>query len=527
MADSISIAGITGAVASAVAQEVMGRAVSFMLGAKPRVEEPPPPPPPPPFNQGHEAERLKMALCQLASALECTGKVPITDASLLDHRKTFKLAYAEGSLLLDKHLRRLQAGGRNGVQRGDGEDDDEGTGGRVPKRRRWIAAAKKLLTGAAISPSSSAGLSACAVRRFEWLADCAGSFVRDVESGCALRHFTFCSPLVRHLLAGRHLRYEARPRRRGGAGGAGRGVETVVEYHYRSAEAPERSFLLQFVLRLSESTDLFGTAIRCLQAMSEMGLANVGGTAVGELALLAGLHDVCLSTAPPWLHVDEGEYMRTSHAFRRDPVCCRGNNGGGHGASFAASSSEMSRIFPEQIIVFTFWCCIPAAALECSSRSTREEGDGRAGVATGGYLKMAVLFLPHACQAQEEEEEEEQGSWALDVVEDNLILGDVCIQQAAEMLRSKAPKCFARQPEMTLYAVGWGSNHGSAMFMGEKPSAAGDGDSGCAAQNLLQPFPPPLPPPACHKHMEEKMLQPVTGYGNQVEPRRSARIGAV
>lgn len=50
----------------------------------------------------HNVERLKMAVSQLEFALERTRKLPITDVSLLNQRKMFKLAYIEATGLLTK-----------------------------------------------------------------------------------------------------------------------------------------------------------------------------------------------------------------------------------------------------------------------------------------------------------------------------------------------------------------------------------------------------------------------------------------
>ena len=71
------------------------------------------------------------------------------------------------------------------------------------KRKRWVLCSAKNMS----ITSSFAALSTDDFRRFEWYADCAGRFVRDVESWCSLHHYTFCNPIVRHLLEGKTLRY--------------------------------------------------------------------------------------------------------------------------------------------------------------------------------------------------------------------------------------------------------------------------------------------------------------------------------
>lgn len=134
-----------------------------------------------------------------------------------------------------------------------------------------------------------------------------------------------------------------------------------------------------------------------------------------------------------------------------------------------SSSSELSGILPEQIIMLAFWCCVPAP--ECSLLPSRRWRPP---------LKMTVFFSPHAsCHHAEEEDEEQQRrrSWALNLAaageNGNPLLRDVSVQEVAEMVRLKALDCFMRQPHprLPLYAITWGSEHGKAIFIVEKPTS--------------------------------------------------------
>ncbi|TVU40819.1 hypothetical protein EJB05_14298, partial [Eragrostis curvula] len=85
-------------VGTALAQEVVSRAVSFVLGNIEKASQ---------DHKAHKAERLEIAVSELEFALERTGKLPITDLSLLHRRKMFKRAYIEGTGLLNKHKQKL------------------------------------------------------------------------------------------------------------------------------------------------------------------------------------------------------------------------------------------------------------------------------------------------------------------------------------------------------------------------------------------------------------------------------------
>jgi hypothetical protein len=92
---------------------------------------------------------------------------------------------------------------------------------------------------------------------------------------------------------------------------------------------------------------------------------------------------------------------------------------------------------------------------------------------------MTVFFSPHASchHAEEEEEQQRRRSWALNLAaageNGNPLLRDVSVQEVAEMVRLKALDCFMRQPHprLPLYAITWGSEHGKAIFIVEKPTS--------------------------------------------------------
>jgi ElaB/YqjD/DUF883 family membrane-anchored ribosome-binding protein len=77
---------------SVLVQEAISRVISF--GFSRREEK---------ASQGHLMERLQMAANELELSLERSAKMPITDVSLFQCRKTIKRAYIEAMEQLDKH----------------------------------------------------------------------------------------------------------------------------------------------------------------------------------------------------------------------------------------------------------------------------------------------------------------------------------------------------------------------------------------------------------------------------------------
>jgi hypothetical protein len=269
-------------VRSAVAEEIVKQIVSGILdkqGRKP--------------NEKEHLERLEMAHIKLEAALETSDKWQIRDASLLRWRKKLKRAAQE----CDDTLRRCK-------QRAVAVEDEE-KHQRVAVRGSWsslptrLAQATKslvssILSGRNRSDDDGYGWSGDAVRRFEWFADGASDFLRFVELGGTPRRYMFFDPLIGHLLAGKELRYRLvrgsqhhvlcmRP-----VSFEGRGLEAKLLYVYEDDDAPEKNFCLGMMLRLSESMDVVGITIRCLQQLlvTEPHFKSTAEAAMREIAQL-------------------------------------------------------------------------------------------------------------------------------------------------------------------------------------------------------------------------------------------------
>jgi hypothetical protein len=176
-------------------------------------------------------ERLEMAHIKMESALHMAEKWQVTDVPLLRWRSKLKRAAEE----CDGALRRCK-------QRALEEEEIRQSS--FPKR---IAHATKSFissfpaAGASRDETSSGSSD---VRRFERFADSSHEFLKFVEVGGTPWKYTFFNPLIGHLLAGKSMKYHA--------------------VHMNSS----RGLYLGFMLRLSESTDILGVIIRCLQSVT-------------------------------------------------------------------------------------------------------------------------------------------------------------------------------------------------------------------------------------------------------------------
>ena len=97
-------------------------------------------------------------------------------------------------------------------------------------------------------------------------------------------------------------------------------VEAELSYQYENCKMPGRNFHLRLWLRLSESTDIVGAAVKCLQQQFML----AAECAFGELTLLPDLHVISLSYGAPWLGIQDS-YTRLTRICLPDPTCCKSN----------------------------------------------------------------------------------------------------------------------------------------------------------------------------------------------------------
>ncbi|KAM3335690.1 hypothetical protein ACQJBY_029906 [Aegilops geniculata] len=208
-------------------------------------------------------ERLEMARIKMEAALQTSNKWQITDTSLLDWRKKLKYA-AQGC---NDAARRCR-------QRSREEDEAEQVVRKSSFPRRFAHATKALISSRVGRNNDDCSVGSATVRRFEMLADGAGEFMRYVQLGTPRQHLFF-DPLIGHIFAGKSLLYHVLD-----PGGQlhifgirsmsfeDRGLEVMVTFVYQDCKAPKNNFRLGFMLRVSESTDIIGTTIKCLRLVT-------------------------------------------------------------------------------------------------------------------------------------------------------------------------------------------------------------------------------------------------------------------
>ncbi|RLN39598.1 hypothetical protein C2845_PM01G18650 [Panicum miliaceum] len=439
-------------VSTAVAEEVVTQIVSRVLDKQKQEWRP---------DEMERLERLEMAHIKLEAALETSDRWRITDASLLQWRGKLKRAARE----CDDALRQCK---RRAV-----EDEERRRAARDSSFPARLAHAASILSGG--SGDDGNGWSGPAVRRFEWYADGAAEFLRFVELGRTPRRYAFFDPLIARLLAGDELRYRlvrgsqyhlfcVRP-----IFLEGRGIEAKLIFICEDDDAPEKNLCIGSMLRLSESTDIVGTTIKCLQLLVTPHFRSTAEAATRELASLPTQDFSWV----PYADSTHKEHWNSNHRdmsqwFCPDPLCCSHQHraepckpcGGDTGAT------GLPEVSLESVIEVYWQCQIPLSEYDMRRRAIDE--DRAASSKDTPHLKLGLLFTPHGSLGGVTPRAESSALEVIDGEEQHGTHTNLSLQQVDETVLPKALECLYLKAEATAYQMLWKSRHGAAYLQVKK-----------------------------------------------------------
>ncbi|CAM0885285.1 unnamed protein product [Alopecurus aequalis] len=412
-------------------------------------------------------ERLEMAHIKMEAALETSDKWQIIDASLLHWRKKLKRAAQD----CDKEARRCK-------QLFLEEDEAQKAVRQSSFPRRVAHATKAFVSSFLGRDNDHHSGSVATVRRFERLADGATEFMRFVQLGGTPRQHLFFDPLIGHIFGGNSLWYmvlhpggqyhyfRIRP-----MGFEERGLEAMLSFICEDYKVPKNSFRLGIMLRLSRSTDIIGTTVKCLRRVTPH-FKSTADVVIKEITQLPTQDFSCL---PPESASDNMEYWNQIHKtftgwFRPDPLCCQGY---GHEVVTVCSGSsgnkvKLSSILPEPVSEVFLQCHISLSEYNNLPGSTA--GCDASSLENFPPLKLGILFLPHDSLEDPTFTGEGSAIEAIDGEKQHLKHVNVHPEQLDEMFLPKAIEYLYHNVEATTYQICWRSNHGSAHLCVEKRS---------------------------------------------------------
>ncbi|KAM0843007.1 hypothetical protein ACQ4PT_057965 [Festuca glaucescens] len=446
-------------VSSVVIGEAVNRATSFLLALNDERGA----------MSEEDLERLEMAHIKMEAALEAARRWNIADASLLRWRGMLKRAAGEceDALLLHRCNRRSMD-----------EQEQQVQNSSFPRRiahttKSYISYFASYCIGKDSQQQSQSSI-ASAVRRFERFADGASEFIRLVALGGSStpRDYMFFDPLIGHLLAGKELNYEV-------SRGSGRhffgirpicfeerGVEAMLCYDYHDHKALEKNFRLGAMLRLSESTDVVGVMLACLQQL--VTTPHFRPTADAAMKQLTQLPTQDFSCKPYFVSndIEHWNYHKIlTEWFRLNPRCCRDGHPGP--MQVHPSNTDVSNFFPEPVI--EVFLQRNMSMCEIDVRQSTDE-DGGAGVHQLPLLKMWALFTPHA--SSQDLRHAQASTSAIEVINGQKKHGSehtgISRQQMDELMLPKAIQYLSGNTEATTYQLFWKSTHGTLQLSVEK-----------------------------------------------------------
>ncbi|CAN6181027.1 unnamed protein product [Urochloa humidicola] len=419
-------------------------------------------------NVTENMERLEMAHIRLGAALETSDKWQIIDASLLRWRRKLKHVAKECDDILQKCKQRILE---------DEEIQKVVRNSSFPKR---VAHTTTSFVYSIFSHDNDE-LSRSTVRRFEWFADGASEFVRLVELGGTPHcHMPFHS-FIKQLFAGKALHHKI-------VQGNNyplfllclvpfntieHGTEASLVFTQKDGTSPEGNIYFSLTLQLSESTDIVGITIKCLELFAPHFKCTIEKMRK-ELSQLP-TQDLSWVPLPPpaqgygHRHSQHNLQILCSQWFRQNPLCCKHHDGQIVRWDSNICMAGLSDIFLEPVLEVTLQCQVSASLYNKQNTLVSED---IISLQDCQYLKAGISFTPH--RSSEEMVPENRSSALVAIVgeEQHCLDIDISLEQLEEILLQKAIDYFHQNVEATVYKMIWKSKHGSALIQVEKESTS-------------------------------------------------------
>ncbi|CAM0948030.1 unnamed protein product [Alopecurus aequalis] len=460
-------------VASAVVGETLSRISSFLID-KPGEQKP------------SDVERLEMAHIKMEAALQISKRWQISHVPVLCWRSKLKRAAEE----CDETLRHCK-------QRAMEDEVIRQGISQSPFPKRVAHAAKSFMSSFIIRGKDESS-SPVNVRRFERFAEGAGEFLKFVEFGATPHQYMFFNPLVRQLLAGQALRYQVsrvskfyflgiRP-----MSFEERGVEAICAFVFQDFRAPTKSFSIGFMLRLSESSDIFGIIMSCMESVTPH-FRDAAKVMKRELIQLPTQDFSWQTQTPYWEDYSYwvNAYNTITQWLRPNPLCCNEHK---HDLITHASSSSIPNVsspassrlastFMEQVIGMYLQCHIYAHDKRLQNLVTKHGRKGRGSTLNleSALLKLEVLFVPHDSPEGIEPTTESFAFEVIDGKEQEMVHSNASLLDVDEKMLPKAIEYLSQNSGSRMYQMCLRSTHGTAHLCVGKTTtdvqSAGIGES--------------------------------------------------
>ena len=441
-------------VSSAVVQESVNQIVSGLLQKYEEKHN---------SNGFQNLERLEMAHIRLEAVLQTSDKWDITGKSLLRWRRKLKSVAQECDDTLHKCKQRIL------------EDEQ------VEKEVSNFSLAKRVVHATRSFVSSifnhdNDELNISIVQRFEWFADGASEFVRLLELGGTPRcHMPF-DPLTRHLLTGKILQHRIIRANNSPLfllfapfTTADHGIEGRLCFMQKDSNVPDDDFCLMIALQLSESTDIVGVAIQCLQLFDHLFKSTVEN--IRKELMQLPTQD--FSWVPNYFDSHQQKIWDSAQRFdtqwfRPNPLCCKE-----HDKHTLCNGSKQDKSFGLPFVslepVIQVGLRGQVSLSECNKKRA-SLSEYKTSVRDYPCLKAGVLFAPHCFSEDMMLADKFPAIKAIYSEEHHFLHTVFTLGQLEEIMLPKAIDFFSQNEEATIYQMLWRSKHGTAYIQVERES---------------------------------------------------------
>jgi hypothetical protein len=286
----------------------------------------------------------------------------------------------------------------------------------------------------------------------------------------------FFDPLIRHLLAGKgtkycfvrgsqHLSFLLQPFRT-----HDHGVVGALVLLLKDSNASENNFLLALNIRLSESIDIVGVAVSCLQLF----MPHLSSTVeiVKTKLTQVPTQDLC------WVSCvcerQNNLYNTGSKWFQPNPLCCQQQDhyyAQSYNATSSSSESLLCDICLEPVMQVYL---LAHVSLSVGNNKQRAVIDGETKTRCTRdfpYLKLGMHFWPHTSSEDLSPRVEGSATEMINgeaVQHGSLYANISCFEQLCKMMLPKAVDCLHGNVAATSYQMVWKSKHGGTFLRVEK-----------------------------------------------------------
>ncbi|PVH63368.1 hypothetical protein PAHAL_2G014200 [Panicum hallii] len=439
-------------VSSAVVQETLSKVLSGLVQKYEEKEE---------SNGNRNLERLEMAHIRLEAALETSERWQITDTSMSHWRWKLKRAAQECDDSLHKCKQRILE---------SEQMEQRVRNSSFPNR---IAHATKSFVSSIINCDDNK-LRRSTVQRFEWFANGATEFLRFVElRGTPRSHIPFYS-LVNNIFAGKELHHKIIGGNQHPAfelwlapfGTTEHGTEASLIFIQTDDSPSVGNIYFSIVLQVPESTDIFGTAIQCLQLFAPY----VKCTVENIMKELTQLPTQCLSWVPSVYSNQQDRVRlqnRASQWMRPNSLCCKKHHQ--HELQHISNPGMVgwSDAFLEPVTEVNLQCQV---SLSPYNKQKTLPFEDTLSLQDSSYLKAGIYFAPHRSLGHMLPANRSSEIVAIVGEDQHCLHVDVTLEQLEGIMLPKAIDYFHKNTEATIYKMIWKSKHSSALIQVEKAS---------------------------------------------------------